>query len=43
MTEAQELLELKALVEELNISINDLDDIDVLCACSVCCQWQNRN
>ena len=32
-----ELNELKTLAKELELSINDLDDIEVLCQCSPCC------
>lgn len=38
-----ELEELKALAKELELSINDLDDIEVLCQCSPCCTVQQQS
>lgn len=38
-----ELNELKMLARELELSINDLDDIEVLCQCSPCCTVQQQS
>lgn len=38
-----ELQELKDLAQSLELSINDLDDIEVLCQCSPCCTVQQQS
>ena len=38
-----DLQELKELAASLELSINDLDDVEVLCECSPCCTVQQQS